>query len=304
MFPLEPWPRSVAFHPNDRTILLTYDTQLEVRLVATGEKVWGARFEEGLAGAVFAEEGRSVIAAATRATSPVRPVAERDLVCLSEDEGRRPLDVALSSVLGASPEGAFALLHYGDGELGLFDLVALAARPPFVMAEHVAPWNIRFGGLSRMGEVAATSIRRGIPEPPVNRLEVRYSDNGRLGRSGNAGGEGPIAVSPNGRFVLYGSGRNAVLWNVHKGGIESPMSVDALAHDVACVDFAAGGRRYLYGGGERVEVVNRLPGKGTAALLHEPAPLAADVRCARFSRDGRRVVTAATDGRVFLWDVS
>lgn len=309
-FSLAAGPRSVAFHPNDRMVLITYADRLEVRLAASGEKVWGARFEDGLGGAVFAEEGRSVVAAASPEKwieRPMRmPLAERDLVRVSEDEARRPLDVAMSSVLGASPDGTLALLHYGDGELGLFDLHALVAKPRFVMAERAAPqWVMHAGALSRDGAIAVTSTRRGLSGPPtVNTIEAWHTHSSHRGRSGNAGGEGPVAVSPNGKYVLYGSGRNAVLWNVDKGGIESPMSVDALAHDVTCVDFAIDGRRYLYGGGDRIEVVSRLSGTRGASLLHEPLGVAASVRCARFSHDGRRVVTAAADGRVFLWDVS
>lgn len=310
IYPLEAGPVSVELHPNDRTMLVTYETRLEVRLTATGEKVWGARFEDGLAGAVFAEEGRSVIAAAapekwTQRASSI-PSAERDLVRVSEDEARRSLDVRVSSVLGAAPDGTFALLHYGDGELGLFDLHELVARLPFVMAERAALWTLRSGSLSRNAQLGVTSTRKGVPDPPVSRLEVWHPAGGSgRGRSGNASGEAPVAASPNGKFVLYGSGRNAVLWNVPKGSIESPMSVDALAHDVSCVEFESDGRRFLYGGGDRVEVVKRLPGKPAASLLHEPfAGAPASVVCARFSHDGRRVVTAAADGRVFLWGVA
>ena len=300
-------PRSVAFHPNDRTFLVTYPDRLEVRLTATGEKVWGARFEQGLGGAVFAEEGESVIAAASPdvpRTSSV-PSAERDLVRVSEDEARRRLDVPASSVLGASPDETLALVHYGDGELGLFDLHALTARPHFVMAERAVDWVLHSGALSRDGAIAVTSMRRSQLGPPtVNVIEAWHTYSSARGRSGNAGGEGPVAISPNGRFLLYGSSRNAVLWNLDSGGLERPIPLDALAHDVTCVDFAIDGRRYLYGGGDRVEVVSRLPGSKGGSLLHDRSAVAADLRCARFSHDGRRVVTAAADGRIFLWDVS
>lgn len=306
-FALESGLRSVAFHPNDRTFLVTYSNRLEVRLTATGEKVWGNRFEQGLGGAVFAEEGRSVIAAASPEvprTSRV-PAAERDLLRLTEDEARRPLDVPASAVLGASPDGTQALVHYGDGELGLFDLHALIARPHFVMAERAVDWVLHSGALSRDGAIAVTSLRRSELGPPtVNTIEAWHTYSGARGRNGNAGGEGPVAISPNGRYLLYGSSRNAVLWNLDTGGLERPMSLDAIAHDVTCVDFAIDGRRYLYGGGDRVEVVTRLPGSKGASLLHDRSGAAADLRCARFSHDGRRVVTAASDGRVFLWDVA
>jgi len=305
-FVLEAGPRSVAFHPNDRMFLVTYANRLEVRLSATGEKVWGARFEQGLDGAVFAEEGLSVIAAASPdapRTSSV-PSAERDLVRVSEDEARRLLDVPASSVLGASPDGTLALVHYGDGELGLFDLHALTAQPHFVMAERAVAWALHSGTLSREGAIAVTSTRHSPLGPPsVNFVQAWHTYSGHLGRNGTAGGEGPVAVSPNGRYLLYGSSRNAVLWNLDTGGLERPMSLDALAHEVTCVDFAIDGRRYLYGGGDRVEVVNRLPGSKGASLLHDRSKAAADLRCARFSHDGRRVVTAAADGRIFLWDV-
>lgn len=310
VFALEAGLRSVELHPNDRTMLVTWETHFDVRFVATGEKVWGSRFERGVAGAVFAEEGSSVVAAAGPDEMPSSasrvPSAENVLVRVTEEEGRRPLELRVSSVLGASPEGAFALLHHGDGELGLFDLRALVERPHFVVAERAAPhWLVRFGALSRGGEVAVTSTRRGVPEPMVATIQVFHTTGPARGRAGNAGGEGPVAISPNGKFALYGSSHNAVLWSVEKGGIETPMALDALAHDVSCVDFEIDGRRYLYGGGDRVEVVKRLPGKPGASLLHEPlGGLPARVRVARFSHDGRRVVTAAADGRVFLWDVS
>lgn len=302
--------RSIAFHPNDRTLLVTFADRLEVLLTATGEKVWGARFEDGLGGAVFAEEGRSVVAAASREKwiqQPASvPLSDRDLVRVSEDEARRPLDVAVSSVLGASPDGTLALVHYGDGELGMFDLHALTERPRFVMAERAAPhWVMHGGALAREGTIAVTSTRRGLTGPPtVNTIEVWHTYSSHRGRQGNAGGEGPVAVSPNGKYVLYGSGPNAVLWNVDRGDIESPMSVDALADSVTCVDFAIDGKRYLYGGGARIQVVSRLPGTSGASLLHEASGSAANIRCARFSHDGLRVVTGTANGRVFLWDIS
>lgn len=309
IFALDAAPRSIAFHPNDRHLLLTYEKYFSVCVTATGETVWSSRFERGLFGAVLAEEGHSVLAAVGPDEPPPAasvPRAEHVLVRVSEEEGRRPLDVRASSVLAPAPDGSVALLHYGDGELGLFDLRALVERTRFVLAERAAPhWLVRFGALSRGGEVAVTSTRRGVPQPLVATIQIWHTAGTAQGRSGNAGGEGPVAISPNGRFVLYGSGRNAVLWNVEKGGIESPMSLDALAHDIAVVDFELDGRRYLYGGGDRVEVVKRLPGKPAVSLLHPPLEgVPAIVRAARFSHDGRRVVTAAADGRVSLWDVT
>lgn len=301
--------RQVAFHPAGRLLLVVLTSAIEVRLVATGERVWRASFGRGVAGAAWAEGGRSVIVAAPDAEprdpfrGPRIPSGESVLFRVAEDDSRRDLEVRCESVLAAAPDGSFALLDYGDGELGLFELDALRARTPFVMAERATAFATHAGALSNEGRIAVTSTRRTHADRVSRVVMWRAHGAAPFVREGNAGGEAPVAVSPNGRRVLYGNGGRPVLWHAESGTIESfegePMDRDV---DLAAAAFSADGRRFLYGGFDRIEVHDRIGDRAVASLAHPPGEKAkADVVHAAFSPDGRFLASAVTDGRVVIW---
>lgn len=309
VFEVGPGARRIRFDPAGRRLLVTTTSGFEVRVVASGERVWRSGFPRGLAGAVWAEGARSVIAAAPgdEPRDPFRPPrapsGESRLYRVAEDEGRVELDVHCESILCAAPDGSFALLDYGDGELGLFELEALRARRPFVVAERLAPFSVHGGALANEGRIAVTATRRSRADRVSRIVMWRAHAVAPFVREGNAGGEAPVAVSPNGRRVLYGSGHRPVLWHAESGAIESfegePVAWNG---EITAVAFSHDGRRFLYAGSSRVEVFDRIGDRAVTSLVHPDGDrVVAEVVDGTFSPDGRFVASMCSDGRVFVW---
>ncbi|MCI0331620.1 MAG: protein kinase [Planctomycetes bacterium] len=134
----------------------------------------------------------------------------------------------------------------------------------------------------------------GQPEPKPNYLRL-------------AGHEGPVrcvAFSPNGQLVLSGSEDNSLrVWDVAAGaGVKTLRGHGSDVH--SCV-FSPDGKFVLAGDDQHVRVWD-LAGYQEVRVLHATVFAGHEdaVLSARFSRDGKQIVTASRDRTASLWDAA
>lgn len=292
-------PLQIAFDPGDAQILIASLRRLTLHVAATGETVSSTVLPADFSGAAFSRERRSLLVA-----------FGNELHELSNDAGLRPLasKSKASALHGSSPDETHALVAYESGEIALLDLASLAEQIPFALGDErsLAPAPCEAGAVSLGGAVAATlqasALHRAISTVTVWRREsdvprVFEEPVDRRPPSGRN-----FAISPDGGWLLFAGGGRPFLLNVDTMAAVRPLQL-SFGPAVHNVDFSPTGRDLLLAGNRGAAVIDAASG-AQRHLLEPPSLGVAALRCARFSHDGRRVAAAASDGRVFLWDVS
>ncbi|TCO85662.1 WD40 repeat protein [Chthoniobacter flavus] len=92
----------------------------------------------------------------------------------------------------------------------------------------------------------------------------------------------------------------AWLWRASNGQAEGRAFRHASA--VNWVDFAPDGTRLLTASGPNATIWSLRDRAKALAVLHSPGKKKSEIRCARFSPDGKWIVTASADGTARIWD--
>jgi WD40 repeat protein len=103
-------------------------------------------------------------------------------------------------------------------------------------------------------------------------------------------------------IVTGDSTGSAQLWKASNGQPEG----GAFHHSspVNWVDFAPDGKRLLTASGPNATIWNLTDRNKALAVLHSPGKKKSEIRSARFSPDGKWIVTASTDGTARIWDAA
>jgi WD40 repeat protein/DNA-binding SARP family transcriptional activator len=229
----------------------------------------------------------------------------------------------LSSVDDPGPYGLWALAFSPDGrtlavvskglrELDLVDARSRAVRRVARFPFDAATRSFTNYGLaySPDGRILLTSEAIFDNEGNHVRTELVFRDGAtgrRLGRTVDAGtlgteepyvGHGPrlaVSFTPDGRSIVAGDTRHAVLWDA-KTGRRLRTFAPALSFAVS----SSGGALVLGREDGSVALANLDTGKAREFSGHHGGA----VNGAAFTPDGKSVLTAGTDGDVLVWDVA
>lgn len=150
-----------------------------------------------------------------------------------------------------------------------------------------------FGALSPDGELVVTST-------PDRRLRLHKANGGRVLRElklSEADGPSVPQFSPDGHFVAFAVRGKTMLWHTGSGTTRTLSEITSSVHDLS---FDPDGRLLL-----AVSDSARLHDLHIGRVLAEfQANSSSTVNAARFSPDGKRILTSNTDGTVFVWDLS
>lgn len=105
-----------------------------------------------------------------------------------------------------------------------------------------------------------------------------------------------IALDDTGSIAVSGNSQNLHFWDVANGRIQRDVKADFWPRVVA---LSADGQKVLYAG-EQMVVLDRATGR----KLREFGPHNASINDARFSADGKTLVSGALDNQVRLWDAA
>ena len=270
----------VQFHPNGQFVLVTLRDGLEVRVAASGERVWSAALRfEGIA--AFAEGGRSVLAVESSSDD----WNDRSLVRVTE--GSRDRIGPALRLLGTSPDGTKALL-YGDRlSVATVDLETLDVVP--FSASNANPLS---GTLSNDGRrtlhLIAIPMIVGWTVPKTAALLIESG--------------GPFALHPSGTHLVHptpdGDGMVVLEWDRKK---TRPAPRARGGHLYALGWSGDGALLHASGIGTTIW---REDGRELCHLGHTGyGNSASTVFHGAFSRDGRRFASVTSGGDLFVWDL-
>ena len=107
-----------------------------------------------------------------------------------------------------------------------------------------------------------------------------------------------MAFSPDGRSIVSGSSRNAVVWDATSG--RQTLALEGLAGQLESVAFSPDGKRIVGAGNRRLQVWDAASGKELLAFRGHNG----QILCLAFTPDGKRIVSGGEDKMLRIWDAT
>jgi WD40 repeat protein len=322
---------AVAFSPDGTRIVSGDRDAVRMWDATTGELLRTIRRHTGgILSVAFSPDGRRMVAGGLDKTAKLWDATSGRLLHTFESKTDRILtSVAFSPdgrrLLTATDHGTVTLWNVPNGRSLLsvngYTVRSAAFSPDgkrvLAGGGWVTLWDATTGQLLRklLPERGCNSVafspdgKRVLTGGYAGIVELRDTVTGELVRSFKGAAIRWVAFSPDGARILAASGHSVLLWDAETGRLL--RSFEGHAANVTSVAFSPDGARILSGSDDRTI---RLWDAATGVSLHvfgERRPDRPDGdtgwddggTLVAFSRDGRRVLSGATDGLVRLWAV-
>jgi WD40 repeat protein len=288
--------RSVAFHPDGRTLASGGDVTACLWDLATRQATTVLTGETGVESVVFSPDGRTLAVARDEDTVTLWAIATGQITALTGSAGR------IRSV-AFSPDGR---------------TLASSETPPWRPGQAstqegstttVRLWDLATGQATTLSSLRGCYQGKALAFHPSGHilasspgmdgtLQLLHLDTGQVTTlAGHAYGIEAAAFSPDGRTLATGSCDATIrLWDLATG--QTTTILTPHGGYVVSVAFSPDGRTLASAGTDRtVRLWDPATGQPTATLFGHTE----FVRSAAFSPDGHTLATASMDGTVRLW---
>jgi WD40 repeat protein/serine/threonine protein kinase len=204
-------------------------------------------------------------------------------------EDRNQINVGLTAHPGFHPDGRRMPVKYFDGTVRIWDVGTAREAGTFRLRES----PVQEARFSPDGSRLAASDINGFVK-----VWDLATDRELWGRPcGSVPGPGHVAISPDNRWLAYGSYSNGAITirDLLTGGLVKSLGE---VGQLATMEFSRDGRLFAACGAERKVKVWKTDGVKVLWTLEQPDVIIA----LRFSPDGRRLATGSADARI--WDLA